>query len=161
MWGNNNCKRQFRKVARKLVFHGQGHHEADFTFTCSTPFVKKICGKLTRKQDTPMVDTSVRRSTAMNDGYRHKSLPDTRAPHVRRSKICWVISQTRRSVKRGNPRVHQEGREHTDKECDVPPTLIPVMQKVGLALGIEAQELTKEKFMATPDDKATPDCSND
>jgi hypothetical protein len=35
------------------------------------------------------------------------------------------------------------------------------MQKVGLALGIEAKELTKEKFMAAPDDKATPGGSNE
>ncbi|KAM0847558.1 hypothetical protein ACQ4PT_054943 [Festuca glaucescens] len=49
----------------------------------------------------------------------------------------------------------------SDKECNIPPTPISVMQKVGLALGIDAHDLSKEKFMATPDDKVAPDVSND
>jgi hypothetical protein len=78
----NTCTKQFKQVAKKLVFHGQGNNDADFTFTCSTPHMKKTCGKLSRKQDSPLVDTFVRRNTritALNDGYKHKSLPDTRA----------------------------------------------------------------------------------
>jgi hypothetical protein len=49
----------------------------------------------------------------------------------------------------------------SDKECNIPPTPISFMQKVGLDLGIVAHDLSKEKFAATPDDKTTPDVSND
>jgi hypothetical protein len=35
------------------------------------------------------------------------------------------------------------------------------MQRVGLALGMEATDLTKEKFMTAPDDKAPTDVPNE
>ncbi|KAM0857545.1 hypothetical protein ACQ4PT_048398 [Festuca glaucescens] len=55
---------------------------------------------------------------------------------------------------------HRADSASTSNICEVPPTPIPVMQKVGLALGIDATELTKEKFMAAPDDKEPTDVSN-
>jgi hypothetical protein len=59
------------------------------------------------------------------------------------------------------PKNGAAGTEHDqEKECNIPVTPIKVMQKVGLALGIDAAELAKEKLMAEPDEAPTSQ-SND
>ncbi|KAM0827059.1 hypothetical protein ACQ4PT_068439 [Festuca glaucescens] len=164
------CNKQCRQLLKKPLLQGQDNSEADFTFASPVILMKKRCGKRTRKQDTPLVDTLVGRSTrssALKDGYMHKALPDTRATPCKRRKIQKKIDQEdehpSKEVKQKRKQKERNRAEFasTSNICEVPPTPIPVMQKVGLALGMEATELTKEKFMAAPDDKAPSDVSND
>jgi hypothetical protein len=47
------------------------------------------------------------------------------------------------------------------ENCSIPATPIVIIQKVGMALGIDADELTREKLMADPKNKTAEDKSDD
>jgi hypothetical protein len=148
-------------------------------FSTSTPSAAGKRKKVVKKTQTPMVDRSVRRSTrsmAKNDGFRHSALPDTRQSTRKRRKIQRKALQ--QDILGGIEKDPEDticddqqqvfptkngtaGTEHDqEKECNIPVTPIKVMQKVGLALGIDAAELVKEKLMADPDETTTSQ-SND
>jgi hypothetical protein len=161
-------RRQYRCLLKQSTPLGQNNAEADFTFASPDVQLKKKGGKRSRKQETPLVDTMVRRSTrssAQKDGYMHKVLPDTRATPAKKRKV------QKNKEQEEVPSVKIVRSKRTQKEkfsavpdsnsCDLPPTPISVMQRVGLALGMEATDLTKEKFMTAPDDKAPTDVPNE
>jgi hypothetical protein len=53
----------------------------------------------------------------------------------------------------------QKGSESAN--CTLPPTPIPLLQQIGLSLGIDPKELTKEKLMAAPDRASNSQSSRD
>jgi hypothetical protein len=165
------CGQSGQKQYRQLLKQPTSQHEiaaADFTFATPDVQMKKKCGKRSRKQDTPLVDTMVRRinrSSANKDGYMHRALKDTRATSAKKRKT--QKHQVQEDLQSTKVVMHigvQEEKSSADQgssSCDLPPTPISVMRKVGLALGMEAADLTKEKFMTTPADKVPTDVPNE
>jgi hypothetical protein len=95
----------------------------------------------------------------------HKVLPDTRATPAKKRKVLKNKEQDEGpSVQVGRNKKTQKKKSSAvpDSSASVlPPTPISVMQRVGLALGMEASDLTKEKFMTAPKDKAPTDVPNE
>jgi hypothetical protein len=125
--GNKQC----RQLQKKSFSQGQLNVEADFTFASPLIQLKKRCGKRSRKQDTPLVDTMVRhstRSSAMKDGYMHKALPDIRATPCKKRKVQKKFDQEdehpSKEVKKKRTQKKKNGAEPASNSdsCDLPPT---------------------------------------
>ncbi|KAM0847511.1 hypothetical protein ACQ4PT_054974 [Festuca glaucescens] len=116
------------------------------------PVAAAIRKKRARKVDAPLVQSTERRFTRSclkMDGYRPKPVLVVQ-PKIRnktRAK-CLLVSLEKEAQ-------HQEQmEEQSDEEQDqVPITPISVMQRVGLALGIAPEKLSKEQLEAAPADK--------
>jgi hypothetical protein len=159
-------------VARVLDFDSQEEElSSQPLFSASPLSARKKRGRCAKKQLTPKVDTSVRRSTrssVKNDGFRHVALPDTRAPvskkrKMERRQIQQEIMASK-AIQLSSPSEdssQEEARKGSSQDCNIPHTPIKVMQKVGLYLGIEAAELRKEKLKAALASTANTPSSND
>jgi hypothetical protein len=94
----------------------------------------------------------------------HRVLQDTRATPGKKRKIQknqeQEDMQSTKVVKHNRAQKEKSSEDPGSSSCDLPPTPISVMRKVGLALGMEAADLTKEKFMTTPADKVPTDVPN-
>jgi hypothetical protein len=146
---------QYRQVTCQLQFE-----EQDNTGFAAMPDLSAKRKRGARKKAVPLVDTSVRRSTrssAKNNGHRHVVLPDPRGQASKKRKVQRKLIQDEIIAEK-----EQEQSEEGDKmgmqqkeDCTIPSTPLKVMQQVGLALGMDAAQLTKEKLMAAPDSPTT------
>jgi hypothetical protein len=149
---------QYRQVARRLQFE-EKDNSVGFA---AMPVLSAKRKRGTRKQDVPLVDTSVRRSTrssAKNNGHRHVVLPDPRGQASKKRKVQRKLIQDEIIAEKEQQRSEEGDKENTQQrgDCTIPSTPIKVMQQVGLALGMDAAQLTKEKLMAAPDSPTTPE----
>jgi hypothetical protein len=159
-------KRVTKPVARMLTF-GENSDTAPTVFSVSSSTEsgsKVVRRKRAFKAATPLVDTSVRRSTrssAIKDGHKHVALIDKRAPVSKKRKVQRRLNQ-KKDCSEATPKSPDEGKGSSMNEsssqkgsksahCTLPPTPIPLLQKIGLSLGIDPKDLTREKLMAASD----------
>ncbi|KAM0865930.1 hypothetical protein ACQ4PT_042941 [Festuca glaucescens] len=116
--------------------------------------------KRARKSETPMVQLSERRFTRSclsKDGYRPKPLLEVE-PKIKkkpRAKMLLVNSSTtEKEVPQGNMAEEDTGDQ-------IPITPMHVMQRVGAALGIAPEKLTKDQLEADPMEKETAKDNDD
>jgi hypothetical protein len=167
-------KRAVKPVARMLTF-GEDTDDIPAIFSASSPIdsgKKVIRRKRAPRATAPLVDTSVRRSTrssAKRDGHRHVALIDKSAPVSKKKKVQRRLKQrdctedTPKSPEgRNSSRTGSSGKANDESTyCSLPPTPIHVLQQIGLSLGIDPKDLTKEKLMAAPEKDSDSQSSAD
>jgi hypothetical protein len=133
-------------------------------FAAKPPAVLKKRPRGKKVQHVPLSDRGLRRSTrssAAKDGHRHVSLPDTGVRAKKKRRVLRTVEELEAS------KIHPEkladnseglnsakAGADAQENCTIPATPIVIIQKVGMALGIDADELTREKLMADPKNKA-------
>jgi predicted RND superfamily exporter protein len=167
-------KRVAKPVARMLTF-GEDTDDIPAVFSASSPIdsgKKVIRRKRAPKAAAPLVDTSVRRSTrssAKKDGHRHVALFDKSAPVSKKQKIQRRLKQKdcteaipKSPEGKSSSRTGSPGKENNESShCTLPPTPIHVQQQIGLSLGIDPKDLTKEKLMTAPEKDSDSQSSAD
>jgi predicted RND superfamily exporter protein len=167
-------KRVAKPVARMLTF-GEDTDDIPAVFSASSPIdsgKKVIRRKRAPKAAAPLVDTSVRRSTrssAKKDRHRHVALFDKSAPVSKKQKIQRRLKQKdcteaipKSPEEKSSSRTGSPGKENNESShCTLPPTPIHVQQQIGLSLGIDPKDLTKEKLMTAPEKDSDSQSSAD
>ncbi|KAM0827988.1 hypothetical protein ACQ4PT_067840 [Festuca glaucescens] len=121
-----------------------------------------------RKAEPAVVDTAYRRSTrscTKRDGHMPVSMSDTvtrprKKVKVQRKKAGEEMTDVPDTTAETDQESQQQ--HNADNTVQIPPeTLVHIMQRVGVALGIDPDMLTEEKLNAVPKGKNGKDSPND
>jgi hypothetical protein len=112
-----------------------------------------------RKQNrkvVPLVENSERRFTRSclnKEGYRPKPVLDIQPKIKKKSRAKLLLVRAEENDEQEQYNMHNEDtREEGTEEsnADIPATPLPVLQSVGIALGIAPEKLTKDQLEAEP-----------
>jgi hypothetical protein len=109
-----------------------------------------------RKKVVPLVENSERRFTRSclnKEGYRPKPVLDMLPKIKKKSRAKLLLVRDAENDVEEQHSLHNEDarEEETDEAAtDIPVTPLPVLQSVGIALGIAPEKLTKEQLEAEP-----------
>jgi hypothetical protein len=98
-----------------------------------------------RRKVVPLVENAERRFTRSclrKEGYRSKPVLDIQ-PNIKKKSMAKMLLVRDEENVQQNP--HNE-----ESHDDIPVTPLPVLQSVGIALGIAPEKLTKEQLEAEP-----------
>ncbi|KAM0913458.1 hypothetical protein ACQ4PT_012159 [Festuca glaucescens] len=124
------------------------------------PMSATVRKRKVRKAIAPLVQSTERRFTRSclkTDGYRPKPILVVQPKIKKKSRAkCLLMSLEKEAQQQ------EQGKEQSDEEqVQVPITPIVVMQRVGLALGIAPEKLSKEQLEAEPVDKGEKKSSDE
>jgi hypothetical protein len=114
-----------------------------------------------RKKMAPLVENSERRFTRSclnKEGYRPRPVLDIQPKIKKKSRAKLLLVTAEEIDEEEQHNLHNEDtmEEETDEApTDIPVTPLPVLQSVGIALGIAPEKLTREQLEAEPV-KGTP-----
>jgi hypothetical protein len=121
-----------------------------------------------RKSEPVVVDTAYRRSTrscTKRDGHRPVSMSDTVSRPKKKIKFQKKSVEGVKagiSSSQGEPSQEPQQNHTDDNTVQIPPeTPVHIMQRVGLALGIDADLITEEKLKADSKDNNSKESPND
>ncbi|KAM0886010.1 hypothetical protein ACQ4PT_029953 [Festuca glaucescens] len=161
-----------RQVARLLYFDeantaekAQEMEPPVFTTSPMQSEIKKKRGRA-KKTEPAVVDTVYGRSTrscTKRDGHKPVSMSDTVAHPRKKGKVQKKkITEDIPAPIAETEQVADEQHEADENTVQIPPeTPVHIMQRVGVAPGIDPDILTEEKLKATPTDKSSKETPND
>jgi hypothetical protein len=145
-------------------------HDLDSVVFSATP-IKSVPQRKRgrpRKSEPAVVDTAYRRSTrscTKRDGHRPVSMSDTVSRPKKKIKFQKKSAEGGKAgIPNSQGETSQEPQQnHTDDNAlQIPPeTPVHIMQRVGLALGIDADLITEEKLKADSKDNNSKESPND
>ncbi|KAK1663842.1 hypothetical protein QYE76_052001 [Lolium multiflorum] len=109
-----------------------------------------------RKKMVPLVENSERRFTRSclnKEGYRPRPVLDIQPKVKKKSRAKLLLVRAAENDEEEQHNLHNEDtrEEETDEAtADIPVTPLPVLQSVGIALGIAPEKLTREQLEADP-----------
>jgi hypothetical protein len=149
---------------------GADAQETDSLVFCSTP-IKSVPQKKRgrpRKSEQAVVDTAYRRSTrscTKRDGHKPVSMSDTVPRPRKKLKLQRKkVEEEKKDLTRTQDEASNESQKDNSDENTVqlpPETPVHIMQRVGVALGIDADLITEEKLKADSKGKTSSNSSND
>jgi hypothetical protein len=104
----------------------------------------------------PIVESSERRFTRSclnKEGYRPKPVLDMQPKIKKKSRAKLLLVRAEENDEEEQHNLQKENTREEDTEessVDIPVTPLPVLQSVGIALGIAPEKLTKEQLEAEP-----------